>query len=76
MQPHTPFSQMMFLHGYHSFQSNAPFQTKCQFVTAGHVVGKLEYAGLQPQTQLRKVASSVTLADLLPVLRYSPEHPV
>ena len=45
-------------------------------VLAGHVVGKLECDGLQPQTQLRKVASCVKLADLLPVLRYSPEHPV
>ena len=35
-------------------------------------VGKLEYAGLQPQTQLREVVSCVTLAELLPILKCSP----
>ncbi|DBA98122.1 TPA: hypothetical protein ACH3X1_014741 [Trebouxia sp. C0004] len=55
-------------------QSNDPLCTKCQFVTTGHVVGKLPHAGLLPQTQLRELASCVTLSEVLPTLRCSPEE--
>ena len=38
-----------------------------------HVLNKLPYIGLLPQTQLGEVASCTLLAEMLPQLRCSPD---